>query len=196
MKIYETDYSQPDFYHFTEDSIALARSVCQLTRDRQNISCLDLCAGCGVVGLEIWHKRKDFRFDFCEQQSEFASFFEVNCERMKAGSAARWINASFLQLRSEEFAKKYDLIVSNPPYFVQQKARLGKDHRRNVCRFFMGCTQQELLETMLFCLKDCGVAYFLTREFPAAFTSAKLELIKQFRGALLVSLSHLDKDRG
>ena len=39
----------------------------------------------------------------------------------------------------EEFTKsnkvKYNLIVSNPPYFMEDKNRLSSNNQRNICRF-------------------------------------------------------------
>ncbi|MGL6035003.1 MAG: hypothetical protein ACRC0N_08060, partial [Acinetobacter johnsonii] len=58
---YTYNYKQPDEYRFSLDSIHLARFVAsQLASHSElgSLRVLDLCAGCGVIGIELsWHLR-------------------------------------------------------------------------------------------------------------------------------------------
>jgi len=72
------EYSQPDEYHFSHDSVFLARRVFEFLRDK-NIdpkTALDLCAGSGVIGLDLmFHLRSGGKqrpqvFDFLEVQEQ------------------------------------------------------------------------------------------------------------------------------
>lgn len=47
-------YSQPSDYHFSHDSVFLAREIFERHSDqlaKGNVQILDLCAGCGIVGM-------------------------------------------------------------------------------------------------------------------------------------------------
>ncbi len=75
-------YSQPDDYHFSMDSIHLAETVAQHLQSREDLSrlrVLDLCAGCGVVGIELsWYLSSLRQIDFVEVQDIYTSYFYQN----------------------------------------------------------------------------------------------------------------------
>ena len=85
-EIYTIDYSQPPEYRFSLDSIFLAQRVADwlFLRQAQPEKIADLCAGCGVVGLELlFHlNRRDglspTLIDFFEIQDEYRPHFEKN----------------------------------------------------------------------------------------------------------------------
>ena len=52
-------YSQPKFYHFSEDSIVLAKKGYEVFKKkirggRKDLVLVDAFSGCGVVGLEVF----------------------------------------------------------------------------------------------------------------------------------------------
>lgn len=137
-------YSQPDDYHFCLDSIILAEFVAeQITDCSQDLRVLDLCAGCGVVGLELaYHQPQIQKIDFVEIQNEFRKHFEANVRLAnRTLDDFRFNNRDF---RSHE--GEYDLIVCNPPYFDASKGKLGKSQLKNRCHFYLDGSLQELLK--------------------------------------------------
>ncbi|HAU1291084.1 TPA: SAM-dependent methyltransferase, partial [Legionella pneumophila] len=66
------NYKQPDEYHFSLDSIHLAKFVAKQLkpyRDLGSLRVLDLCAGCGIIGIELsWHLQAIRQIDFIEIQ--------------------------------------------------------------------------------------------------------------------------------
>ena len=85
------DYSQPNFYHFSEDSIRLADYVVSkieeknLSENQRSLNCLDLCAGCGVIGLEVVLKGSFAgAINFCEINRDYSSFLIENQKKLKS----------------------------------------------------------------------------------------------------------------
>ena len=167
-------YSQPDDYHFSHDSVFLAREIFerhsgQLTQN--GVKILDLCAGCGIVGMDlIFHQLKEKSFngevDFLEVQEIYQPHFAKNKETLQSHFfdkplSLNWIQASYALT---DGGKKYDLIVSNPPYFLMGQGLLSPNEFKNRCRFFMDSDWQTMIRFMKNSLKPEGRAYFLVRE--------------------------------
>lgn len=88
------NYKQPDEYHFSLDSIHLAKFVAKQLkpyRDLGSLRVLDLCAGCGVIGIELsWHLQAIRQIDFIEIQDIYTEYFYQNISN---------VNRPELQLR-------------------------------------------------------------------------------------------------
>lgn len=168
------NYSQPANYHFSHDSVFLARAVFerhgeQLTQGDMQI--LDLCAGCGIVGMDlVFHQLKEKSFsgqvDFLEVQEIYHGHFVQNQEIMQGYFPEQALKFNWLQKNyaTSIDSKKYDLIVSNPPYFVVGTGKLSPNDFKNRCRFFVDSDWQTLVRFMQSSLKPKGQAYFLVRE--------------------------------
>lgn len=84
------EYSQPEEYHFSIDSIEMPWEVAQALKLRltdgeltaeqlKSWRVLDLCAGCGVLGFELnFHLPEIRHIDFVEVQEIYQSHFEHN----------------------------------------------------------------------------------------------------------------------
>jgi tRNA1Val (adenine37-N6)-methyltransferase len=172
------DYSQPTDYHFSLDSILLAKAV---VRDRQraavvrdtknepvlpNFRVLDLCAGAGIVGLEVAHLWPMVKIiDFVEIQSRYRKYFDENIQKSAAlGVETRWREMNYADLLNAEDSEKYDLIVTNPPYFEKDQGLIPPNELKARSRFFLDSSFESLIEVILHTLKPQGEAYILTRD--------------------------------
>ncbi len=185
---YTFQYSQPDDYHYSHDSVFLAREVFKLIKN-QKIRCesiLDLCAGCGVVGMDLLvHLSKDPQtsnsvnaIDFLEIQSVYMEHFEANKQTLEK-LLPRLANIHFLNGNYNEItaqSKKYDLIISNPPYFRFGHGTLSSSEFKNRCRFFIDANFRSLLECISFSLKSDGRAYILLKSLARHGIDIKSEL--------------------
>lgn len=167
-------YSQPEEYHFSHDSVFLAREIferhgSQLTEPQ--IKILDLCAGCGIVGMDlVFHLLKEKAFkgevDFIEIQNVYRKHFDENKKSLEkyfldTSLNFNWIETNYRDIKSE---KKYDLIVSNPPYFIVGQGALSPNEFKNRCRFFIDSDWKTMIHYMQNSLTSEGYGYFLVRE--------------------------------
>jgi tRNA1Val (adenine37-N6)-methyltransferase len=134
---------------------------------------LDLCAGCGVVGLDLLvHCQKELRaypahVDFIEVQEVYRSHFNLNVQRSQSSTAVRWLTRNYADLQLAEFAHTYDLILCNPPYFEQGMGRLSPSDFKNRCRFLLDCDFSTLIAGLVHALQPKGRAYLLLRDLDA-----------------------------
>lgn len=167
-------YSQPGDYHFSHDSVFLAREIFERHGDQlaqNNVKILDLCAGCGIVGMDlVFHQMKEKSFagevDFLEVQEIYQPHFAKNKETLQSHFSDKLLSLNWIQnsYALADDSKKYDLIVSNPPYFVVGQGMLSPNEFKNRCRFFMDSDWQTMIRFMKNALKPNGRAYFLVRE--------------------------------
>lgn len=167
-------YSQPNDYHFSHDSVFLAREVYErhgsdLAKD--DVKILDLCAGCGIVGMDLlFHQLKEKSFngevDFLEVQEVYQPHFEKNKEIMQGYFPEQPLNFKFIHQNYADVMsfKKYDFILSNPPYFLLGQGVKSPSEFKNRCRFFVDSDWQTMLRFMQASLKPEGQAYFLVRD--------------------------------
>jgi tRNA1(Val) A37 N6-methylase TrmN6 len=169
------NYAQPEDYRFSHDSVFLARKVFeQITQDHiVDKNTLDLCAGCGIVGLDfLYHCRAEFSvgpatMDFLEVQSIYRSYFQANIERLGViNTRTRFLHQNYEQLGQPEFADQYDLVVCNPPYFFPGMGLLSPSQFKNRCRFFIDSDFANLLKALRVTLKTNGMAFLLLRDLP------------------------------
>ena len=197
---YSYDYKQPEDYRFSLDSVFLAQKVAEnLKKDSQlpeEFRTLDLCSGCGVVGLELqFHLRELKKIDFVEVQEVYRSYFEMNVEQAKStGTEFNFLPMNYQDLIHQDFKEKYDVVVSNPPYFFPGEGLYSPNEFKNRCRFFIDSDFHNLIKATLFVLKPKGSAYLLVR--PGSHHGRDLfEEIKKLSVGLS-SVEILDEVRG
>lgn len=165
------NYSQPEEYRFSIDSIEMPWEVAQYLKQvpaekLKHWNVLDLCAGCGVLGFELnFHIPNLTKIDFVEVQEVYRSHFEKNRELVhREHSEFRFLNLNYEKILLPEFEKRYQLILCNPPYFFPDQGKLSPSELKNRCRFFIDSSFEKLIETIDFCLAMEGEAFILLRE--------------------------------
>lgn len=150
-------YSQPENYHFSEDSIFLAEIALEHMQNEVT-SLLDIGAGCGVVGLEYLRKSpsKVKTAHFVESQEVFFSHLEENLKDLECHSVV--IHKKKVQ-RLDDL--QFDLILSNPPYYDPSKGRLSDNEIQNKCRFSMNLSPKDLCQSIEKLLSPRGEAWVL-----------------------------------
>lgn len=172
---YTFQYSQPEDYKFSHDSVFMARRVFEDLSER-SISAkraLDLCAGCGIVGMDLlFHAHKAHansieNFDFIEVQNEYLTHFEKNNNSLKTELSGIKTNLNFYNLNyeaalnSQDFKETYDLIVCNPPYFLPSQGKLSDNEFKNRCRFFIDSNLKTLVQFIEYSLAPNASAYLI-----------------------------------
>lgn len=199
------NYSQPSEYRFSIDSIEMPWEVAQYLKGRlsaneiayeqiEKWNCLDLCAGCGVLGFELnFHIPQLHKIDFVEIQSQYESHFLENKSKVEQHLATHFpsINPEFKFLDSNydkillpEFENRYQLILCNPPYFFPEQGKISESDFRSRCRFFIDSTFEKLIQTIDFCLAMEGEAFILIRDQEDHARDLFVELRKLIKGTL------------
>ena len=138
-------YSQPDFYHFSEDSTLLVRESLSFFKSKKQFNyVLDLCAGCAVVGIEFSLSKTVQFIDFIEQQEEFIPHINKNLLNHNIQNA----NVYNLDFSKCNDYKKYDLILMNPPYFDSAAHRASPNAKKNKCRLITKEKAKQLLQSI------------------------------------------------
>lgn len=172
---YTFNYSQPEEYRFSHDSVFLSRQVFDLTHslDLTNIKVLDLCSGCGIVGLDfLFHRQKaglslPAKTDFVEVQDIYREHFEKNVFEFKttaqpqAHLKLQFVNQSYDWLQNAECKNAYDLVICNPPYFRPHQGKLSNSEFKNRCRFFIDSDFENLIKALDNCCAPQAQVFIL-----------------------------------
>lgn len=172
---YTFNYSQPEEYRLSHDSVFLARQVFERLAgiDLSGTKAIDICAGSGVVGMDfLFHRRAEKQnlpqeFDFLDVQEIYCSHFEENKKRLgELPTELRFVLKNYNELQKSEFHERYDLILSAPPYFLTTQGKLSPSEFKNRCRFFIDSDLRHLLLGVHCSLKSTGSAFLLLRDLP------------------------------
>ena len=196
-------YSQPEDYHFSHDSVFLARRVYEIITNQvenpQNV--LDLCAGCGVIGLDLlFHLRAGKQtlpknFDFLEVQKEYENHFHENLNRLgNIDTRCRFINDNYAMLLGGSLDEKYDLIVCNPPYFSKNQGKLPVSDLKLRSRFFIDSNLESLIQFIGRSLAPAGKAYVLIRD-QLEHKQDQLSIVRDVTAGIL-NMQQLEDIRG
>lgn len=187
------EYSQPEDYRFSHDSVFLARHVFEhlQAKDISQTRMLDLCAGCGVVGLDLlFHLHSNGKspaaMDFLEVQEIYRPHFALNKNNLNIKTELQFICDNYTLLKEPEYKNKYDVIVSNPPYFLPQQGKLSPSEFKNRCRFFLDASFSDLMLAIENALTPEGTAFVLVRPLK----DHKIDLLQKLPPSLRIAESH------
>lgn len=198
MGSFTYNYHQPDDYHFCQDSVLFPRLVAdalQTVEISPEYRVLDVCAGCGVLGLELaFHEPRLTQIDFLEIQEEFREYFERNRLTAQREDSFRFLAANYEILLEPSQAGQYDLIIANPPYFFanegrQAPAQSEKSRLQNRCRFFIDSDLPKLLLGCANALKPNGQAFLLMKSGKTHGRNALREASLTLAGIAAVTLA-------
>lgn len=209
-------YSQPEDYRFSHDSVFLARKVFEMYRDSgQTIQDgLDLCAGCGIIGLDfLFHCMQNAiapptNFDFIEVQETYRSHFKKNVDSLGVQTTkTEFINENYETLLSRPATRLYDLIVCNPPYFFKGHGKYPSSDLKTRSRFFIDSDLKNLIHFIQNRLSNTGQAFLLgrnqtERKFDVtklikdySSTQIDIEVVADIRGTDLIRIQKTHRDR-
>ncbi len=201
------NYSQPEEYHFSIDSIEAAWEISlylknlidedrkvkktqlsdYLSHQVRNWKALDLCAGCGVIGFEVnYHLPSVRQIDFVEVQKEYRNHFEKNKSMVQNEGQFQFFETNYERFLDDQFKENYHLIFSNPPYFQPGQGKHSPSEFKNRCRFFIDSSFKKLIEVYIHCLHPVGEAFLLLRDLDDHDIDLLGELRSLVKGKLAV----------
>lgn len=75
----------------------------------------------------------------------------------------RWHLLNYDELHKKKWEGKFDLTISNPPYFQPGHGVLSPSKFKNRCRFYLDSSFQSYIRALENSLANNGKAYFLLR---------------------------------
>ena len=160
---------------------------------------LDLGAGSGVIGIELARVLLPGKLTLVEVQHEYLAHLNRNVKRFLPPCTTPDIQIqSFLNYRATE---KYDVIVSNPPYYLPDRGELSANPNRAIARSFIVDSWKILLQKISDSLSDDGACYIVLKQDKKLYESIKketkhsgLSLRRDDSETLMFLLFRLDKN--
>ena len=122
----EGDFMGLDF--FLEEGVLIPRSdtevlveqVLDIVPEDENLEVCDLCCGSGAIGIALAHYRKNIRVDCIDFYAVPEKITKKNIIRNQLEDRVNYIKSDLLEVPINE-EKKYNVIVSNPPYIKEEE---------------------------------------------------------------------------
>ena len=115
---------------------------------------LDIGTGSGLIALMLAQRNENVVVDAVELDTDAAEQAQENFIESMWAERLQVVNQNIIEF-SEQAANKYDLIVSNPPYF--EPAVLCRDEKRDQARYTATLTHEILLNCAKLCLSKQGL---------------------------------------
>lgn len=100
------------------DTEVLVEEVLKLIPDDKELAVCDLCCGSGAIGISLAHYRKNISIDLIDYYKIPEKMTRKNLNRHNLNDRGIFIKSNLLEKPIKD-NKKYDFIVSNPPYIKE-----------------------------------------------------------------------------
>lgn len=149
-------YQDENLYKFTSDAIKLAK-FCKI-KSTDNV--LDMCAGSGVVGLYAYSVKSYNKIYFNDIQPQMCALIEKNIELNSLKDKSKVICKNLNDLTLDDFDKRLDVIVCNPPYF-KVNGKLKQDTSKAMCRHEITTNLNKIISKASQLIKSKGRFYLV-----------------------------------
>lgn len=143
-------FYQGEKYKFTKDSIDLAK-FCTI-KSSDNV--LEMCAGSGVISFYAFALNKFNKMYLNELQSSLCEDIYKNIEINNLQDKTVVKNVDLKNLKAQDFEKKFDVIICNPPYYKGNVQSL--DFSKAICKHEIAITLKEIVKKASELIKDKG----------------------------------------
>ena len=151
----KTIYQTKDGHSITSDSAFLVKTITDQI-SQVNINLLELGSGNGIISIMLSHYHPKWKILGIEIQKHLIELSKNNSELSET-------TPTFTEADLRTFAslQKYDLIISNPPYFPKEDGRISPIQERAISRHEITCNMMDILECVKRNLKKIGSAFIL-----------------------------------
>ncbi len=105
---------QPDTEILVEEVIKIAK------QKKENIQILDICTGSGAIGISLGKNLQNAHITMSDISKKALKIAKQNSEKNIEANKVEFIQSNMF----ENITKKYDIIVSNPPYIKRDIIKL------------------------------------------------------------------------
>lgn len=132
----EVDFMGLDFY--IEEGVLIPRSdtevlveeVLKIIGEDEKLYVCDLCSGSGAIGISLAYYRKNIMVDLIDFYEKPEEISKKNIVKNNLENQVKFIKSDLLKEPIKEL-KKYDIIVSNPPYIKEDVIETLMDDVKN-----------------------------------------------------------------
>ena len=151
----KTIYQTKDGHSITSDSAFLVKTITDQI-SQENINLLELGSGNGIISIMLSHYHPKWKILGIEIQKHL-----IELSRDNAGLSETSPTFTETDLRDFTSSQKFDLIVSNPPYFPKEDGRISPIQERAISRHEITCDMMDILECVKRNLINEGSAFIL-----------------------------------
>ena len=151
----KTIFQTKEGHSITSDSAFLVETISdQISRHNTNL--LELGSGNGIISIMLSHYHPKWKIIGIEIQKHLVELSRDNAKLSET-------SPTFTEADLREFtsSKKFDLIISNPPYFPKNMGRISPIQERAFSRHEITCNMMDILECVKRNLKNSGNAFIL-----------------------------------
>ena len=146
-----------NLYCFSNDAVML----CNFVKAKKSDTIVDLCSGSGVVGILALEKNNAKKAILVEKQQNLAKMSQKTIDFNNLNDKIQVLNCDILDAPKHLGAEKYDVVCSNPPYFLPSKNLLSGRSEIDMEKFEINMSFDVLCKVAERLLKFGGKFYFV-----------------------------------
>lgn len=147
-----------DLYCFSSDAVLL----CNFVKAKASDVIVDLCSGSGVVGILAQAKNHAKKVILVEKQKNLAKMCKKTIDYNELNEKAEVVNADIIDAPKILGIEKYDVVCSNPPYFLPNGKYLSGKKEIDMAKFEIEMNFENLCYVASKLLKFAGKFYFVS----------------------------------
>ena len=151
----KTIFQTTNGHSITSDSAFLVKTISDQI-SQESITLLELGSGNGIISIMFSHYHPKWKIMGIEIQEHLVELSRDNAKLSE--TSPTFIEAD---LRVFTSSQKYDLIVSNPPYFPKDKGRISPIQERAISRHEITCNMLDIMKCLKRNLRNDGCAFIL-----------------------------------
>ena len=149
-----------DGFCFGMDSVLIANFA---KISRKNAIVADLGTGTGIISILVAGKRNPEKVYAVEIQEELVDMAKRSVKYNDLENKIDIINADIVGISRGNFNKKFDYVISNPPYKKLNTGLINDNQKKLISRHEVKCTLKDVVNEASKLLKDKGVFYMVHR---------------------------------
>lgn len=149
-----------DGFCFGMDSVLIANFA---KISRKNAIVADLGTGTGIISILVAGKQNPEKVYAVEIQEELVDMAKRSVKYNDLENKIDIINADIVRISKGNFNKKFDYVISNPPYKKLNTGLINDNQKKLISRHEVKCTLKDVVNEASKLLKDKGVFYMVHR---------------------------------
>ena len=130
---------------------------------RKNAIVADLGTGTGIISILVAGKQNPEKVYAVEIQEELVDMAKRSVKYNDLENKIDIINADIVGISRGNFNKKFDYVISNPPYKKLNTGLINDNQKKLISRHEVKCTLKDVVNEASKLLKDKGVFYMVHR---------------------------------